>query len=55
MNRMEDMHSDVKNEIKTINQRCKKSFEEYARRIDLHDTSLKNIETQLGRLNQVVQ
>lgn len=55
MKKMEDMHSNMKNEIKATNQCCEKSFEEYARRINLHDTALKSIETQLGQLSQAVQ
>lgn len=46
---------DVKAEIKTAKQRCEKSFEEHAWWIDLHNTALKNIETQMGQLLQAVQ
>lgn len=53
--RIEDMHAEVKNKIKTTNQRCEKYFKDHARRIYLHDTAKKNIETQLGRLSEAVQ
>lgn len=49
------MYMDVKAEIKTINKKYEKSFEEHARRTNLHDTTLKNIEVQMGQLTQVVQ
>lgn len=48
MKKMEDMHMYIKAKIKTTNQRCKKFFEEDARRIDLHEMALKNIEVQMG-------
>lgn len=48
MEKIEDMHIDVKAEIKTTNQRCEKFFEKHKRRIDLHDTVLTNIEVQIG-------
>lgn len=52
---MEDMHTDVKIVIKTINQQCQKSFEEHARRIDYHNMALKNIKVQMGQLSQAVK
>lgn len=49
------MHIDMKVEINVTNQMRKKNFDEHAKMLDLHDTTLKNIEVQLGQLNQVVQ
>lgn len=55
MKKVKDMHMNVKLEIKTTSQRCEKSFEEIARRIDLHDTTLNNIEVQMRQFTQAVQ
>lgn len=47
---MEDMYIDMKVDIMSTNLRREKTFEDHAKRIDLHGTSLKNIEVQLGQL-----
>lgn len=39
--KIEDMYIDVKADINTTNQKCEKTFEEYARRIDLHELLLR--------------
>lgn len=49
------MYIDMKVDIMATNLRCEKIFEDHTKRIDLHATSLKNIEVQLGQLTQTVQ
>lgn len=37
---------DKKSDIKAMNQGCENTFEKHVRSLDLHDTTLKNIEIQ---------
>lgn len=55
MKKIEAMQMNVKVEIKTTNQICKKFFEEHTKRIDLYDIVFKNIEVQMRQLTQAIQ
>lgn len=44
----EDIYMQLRENLKASNQRCDKNLEKHVRRLDLHDTALNNIETQLG-------